>query len=94
MLTNNLEMLKKAAKEGFAIPAINTQGGQYDIIRACTKAAQEMRSPIILAHYVSTGAYSGNDWFVENAKWCASKVDVPVSIHLDHGDGFPIVWST
>ena len=83
-------MLKKAAKEGFAIPAINTQGGQYDIIRACTKAAQEMRSPIILAHYVSTGAYSGNDWFVENAKWCASKVDVPVSIHLDHGDGFPI----
>ena len=25
MLTNNLEMLKKAAKEGFAIPAINTQ---------------------------------------------------------------------
>ena len=26
MLTNNLEMLKKAAKEGFAIPAINTQG--------------------------------------------------------------------
>ena len=90
MLTNNLEMLKKAAKEGFAIPAINTQGGQYDIIRACTKAAQEMRSPIILAHYVSTGAYSGNDWFVENAKWCASKVDVPVSIHLDHGDGFPI----
>ena len=56
MLTNNLEMLKKAAKEGFAIPAINTQGGQYDIIRACTKAAQEMRSPIILAHYVSTGS--------------------------------------
>ena len=43
-------MLKKAAKEGFAIPAINTQRGQYDIIRASTKAAQEMRSRIILAH--------------------------------------------
>lgn len=90
MLTNNLDLLRRAAREGFAIPAINTQGGNYDIIRACCKAAQELRSPMILAHYVSTGAYSGNDWFVETAKWCAGKVDVPVSIHLDHGDGFPI----
>lgn len=90
MLTTNLETMKRAAREGYAIPAINTQGGNYDIIRACCKAAQEMRSPMILAHYVATGAYSGNDFFVEVAKWCAGKVDVPVSIHLDHGDGFPI----
>ncbi len=90
MLTNNLEMMKKAAKEGYAIPAINTQGGQYDIIWACCKAAQEMQSPMILAHYVATGAYSGHDWFYETAKWCANKVDVPVSIHLDHGDSFDI----
>lgn len=90
MLTNNLDTLKQAAKEGFAIPAINTQGGQYDIIRACCKAAEEMKSPIILAHYVSTGEYSGHDWFVETAKWCAGKVSVPVSIHLDHGADFAI----
>lgn len=82
--------MKKAAREGYAVPAINTQGGNYDIIRACCKAAQEMRSPMILAHYVSTGAYSGNDFFVEVAKWCANKVDVPVSIHLDHGSDFDI----
>lgn len=90
MLTNNLDLLRRASREGFAVPAINTQGGNYDIIRACCKAAEELRSPMILAHYVSTGAYSGNDWFVETAKWCAHKVSVPVSIHLDHGDGFPI----
>lgn len=88
MLTNNLELMRRASREGFAIPAINTQGGNYDIIWACCKAAQEMRSPIILAHYVATGAYSGHDWFVQVAKWCAEKVDVPVSIHLDHGDSF------
>ncbi len=90
MLTNNLDLLRRASQEGFAIPAINTQGGNYDIIRACCKAAEELRSPMILAHYVSTGAYSGNDWFVETSRWCAGKVTVPVSIHLDHGDGFPI----
>lgn len=90
MLTNNLESLKRATRGGYAIPAINTQGGNYDIIMGICKAAEELRSPIILAHYVSTGAYSGNDWFVEVARWCANKVSVPVSIHLDHGDGFPI----
>lgn len=90
MLTNNLEQLKKASREGYAIPAINTQGGNYDIIWAVCKAAEELHSPVILAHYVSTGAFSGNDWFVKVAKWCANKVSVPVSIHLDHGDGFDI----
>jgi len=88
MLVTNLDNLKKASKEGYAIPAINTQGGNYDIIWAACRAAQEMKSPVILAHYVSTGAYSGNDWFVQVSKWCASKVDVPVSIHLDHGADF------
>lgn len=90
MLTTNLEQMKKAAKEGYAIPAINTQGGNYDIIMGICKAAEEMKSPVILAHYVSTGAFSGHDWFVEVAKWCANKVSVPVSIHLDHGSDFGI----
>lgn len=90
MLTNNLTELKKAANNGYAIPAINTQGGNYDIIWAICKAAEEMKSPIILAHYVATGAFSGHDWFVEVAKWCANKVSVPVSIHLDHGSDFDI----
>lgn len=88
MLVNNREMLLKARRNGYAIPAINTQGGNYDIIWAICKTAEEMRSPVILAHYTSTGAYSGNDWFVQVARWCAGKVSVPVSIHLDHGDSF------
>ncbi|SCP97637.1 class II fructose-bisphosphate aldolase [Anaerobium acetethylicum] len=90
MLVTNKEALEDAARNGYAIPAINTQGGNYDIIWAICRAAEEMRSPIILAHYVSTGEYAGNDWFVEVAKWCANKVSVPVSIHLDHGDSFEI----
>ena len=90
MLCTNAQQLRQAREAGYAIPAINTQGGCYDIIMAVCKAAEEMRSPVILAHYAATGAYSGHDWFVETAKWCARKVSVPVSIHLDHGDGFPL----
>lgn len=90
MLVTNKENIEHASRNGYAIPAINTQGGNYDIIWAICRAAEEMNSPIILAHYVSTGAYSGNDWFVEVSKWCANKVKVPVSIHLDHGDSYEI----
>lgn len=90
MLVSNKENMLKAAKGGYAIPAINTQGGNYDIIMAICKAAEELNSPIILAHYVATGAYSGHDWFVEVCRWCANKVSVPVSIHLDHGSDFEI----
>ena len=90
MLTTSKQMLIDASKNGYAVPAINTQGGNYDIIWAICKAAEDLHSPVILAHYVSTGAYSGNDWFVNVCKWCAAKVSVPVAIHLDHGDGFDI----
>lgn len=90
MLVTNKEALRKASRSGYAIPAINTQGGNYDIIWAVCRAAQEMESPVILAHYTATGAYAGNDWFVNVCRWCASKVSVPVSIHLDHGNSFDV----
>jgi tagatose 1,6-diphosphate aldolase GatY/KbaY len=90
VLCTNLDQLRRARREGYAVPAINTQGGNYDIIMAICKAAEALKSPVILAHYVSTGAYSGHDWFYQVAKWCAQKVSVPVSIHLDHGSDFEI----
>lgn len=88
MLTTTKDMLAKAYEGHYAVPAINTQGGTYDIIRAICMAAEETKSPVILAHYLSTGSYSGNDWFVETARWMAERVNVPVAIHLDHGDTF------
>lgn len=88
MLTTTNEMLRKAYEGHYAVPAINTQGGTYDIIRAVCLAAEELNSPIILAHYLNTGAYSGHDWFFETAKWMANQVKVPVAIHLDHGDSY------
>jgi len=90
MLTTSKNIVKKAYEGGYAIPAINTQGGNYDIIMAICKAAETKKSPIILAHYEITGQYSGHDWFAEVARWCASKVSIPVAIHLDHGSSFDL----
>lgn len=88
MIVNSLVLAKEAQKKGYAVPSINTQGGNYDMIRACCEAAEETKSPIMLAMYVANIHYYGMDWFAEVAKWCASKVSVPVTIHLDHGDTF------
>lgn len=90
MLTTSKDIITHAFENGYAIPAINTQGGTYDIIMSICKAAEAKKSPIILAHYTLTGQYSGDDWFAEVAKWCASKVSVPVVIHLDHSDNFDL----
>lgn len=51
MLTTSKEMLQHAAANGYAVPAINTQGGNYDIIWAVCKAAEDLGSPIMLAHF-------------------------------------------
>jgi ketose-bisphosphate aldolase len=88
MLVTSKEMVLDAQKRGYAVPAINTQGGNYDIIRSICYAAEEMKSPVILAHYVATGKYSGDDWFTEVSKWLSGRVSVPVAVHLDHGDSY------
>lgn len=87
-LVTTREMVLDAQRGKYAVPAINTQGGNYDIIRAICFAAEKLRSPIILAHYTSTGKYSGDEWFVEVSRYLARQVSVPVAIHLDHGDSF------
>ena len=42
MLVTSKEMLEKARREHYAVPAMNTQGGNYDIIWAICRAAEEM----------------------------------------------------
>ncbi|MDR2888748.1 MAG: class II fructose-bisphosphate aldolase [Lachnospiraceae bacterium] len=85
MICSIKDMVNKAYEGHYAVPAFNTQGGNYDITQAICQAAEESRSPIILAHYDTCSDYAGLDFFVEISKWCANKVTVPVAIHLDHG---------
>lgn len=88
MLVTSKELSLEAQKKGYAVPAINTQGGNYDIIRACVEAAEEARSPMMLAMYVANVHYYGMEWFANVCKTLGEKASVPVAIHLDHGDTF------
>ena len=88
MIVTAAELMADAQKKKYAIPAINTQGGNYDIIRACVEAAEEVGSPMMLAMYVANVHYYGMEWFAETAKYLGGKSSKPVVIHLDHGDTF------
>jgi len=77
------EMFEKAYKGGYAIGAFNVDN--VDIMKAVLKAAQNKKSPVIIA--ISSGAlkFIGEN-YIRQVIDCAMKdVDIPVALHLDHG---------
>lgn len=76
------EMLKKAQREGYAVPAFNIHN--LETLQVVVDTAAELKSPVILAGTPSTIAYAGGDYIVAMAKVAAERYDIPVAIHLDH----------
>lgn len=76
------EMLKKAQKEGYAVPAFNIHN--LETLQVVVETANELKSPVILAGTPSTIEYAGGDYLVSMAKVASEKYDIPIAIHLDH----------
>ncbi len=92
-LVNTIEMFKKAVEGGYAIPAYNFNNMEQmqSIIQACV----ETKSPVILQ--VSAGArkYANQTLLRHMAAGAVEYAhelgyDIPVVLHLDHGDSFEI----
>ncbi len=79
-----------AQKRAYAVPAMNTNGGSYDITRAALEAAQELQAPVIIQVYEPNAAYRGYGYFVQLTSYLFDElgVTVPVALHLDHGKSF------
>ena len=84
-LYNARQMMETAMKKGYALPAINANGGTYDLARAILEAADELRSPIIIQAYEPNLEYRGYDYFTLLIKHLAADLDIPVCLSLDHG---------
>jgi len=82
---NAKQMMETAMKKGYALPAINTNGGTYDLARAILEAADELRSPIIIQAYEPNLEYRGFDYFTLLVKHLAADLDIPLCLSLDHG---------
>ncbi len=84
-LLNAKQICDFAAAKGFGIPALNNNGGSYDIGRAILEAAQELQSPLIIAEYEPNLEYRGFDWAGTVIKFLATNTTIPLCIALDHG---------
>lgn len=92
MLVTTTEMFKKAYDGKYAIGAFNVNN--MEIIQGITEAASELKSPVILQ--VSKGAreYANHTYLVKLVE-AAVKLypDMPIALHLDHGDSFELCKS-
>lgn len=83
MLVTNKEVLSKADKLGYAVGSFNINN--LESLQAVVCAAEEERSPAIIA--VTEGAidYGGVETLAFLAKLAAKRANVPLTLHLDHG---------
>jgi len=84
-LLNAKQLCDAAAAKGFGVPALNNNGGSYDIARAILEAAQELQSPLIIAEYEPNLEYCGYDHAGAIIRMHAADTTVPMAIALDHG---------
>jgi ketose-bisphosphate aldolase len=84
-LVNAKQLCDVAASKGFGIPALNNNGGSYDVARAIIEAAQELESPLIIAEYEPNLEYRGYDWAGTVIKFLGTDATIPMCIALDHG---------
>lgn len=87
-LVTTSEMFKKAYEGGYAIGAFNVNN--MEIVQGITEAASELKAPVILQ--VSAGArkYANHTYLVKMVEAAVLENDIPIALHLDHGDSFEI----
>ncbi len=90
-LVTSTEMFRKAYAGGYAIGAFNVNN--MEIIQGITEAAAETRSPLILQ--VSAGArkYAKHVYLMKLVEAAVEDTDLPICLHLDHGENFEICKS-
>ena len=78
------EMLLCAQAGSYAVPAFNAEN--MEMAQGLIKAAEDMRSPIILQTTPSTLRYGNPRLYQAIASALAADSDIPAALHLDHGD--------
>ncbi|MCK9217967.1 MAG: class II fructose-1,6-bisphosphate aldolase [Firmicutes bacterium] len=90
-LVTSKEMFKKAYEEQYAVGAFNVNN--MEIIQGIVDAAKEEQAPLILQ--VSAGArkYAKHVYLVKLVEAALEDSNLPICLHLDHGEDFEICKS-
>ncbi|MBQ1395121.1 MAG: class II fructose-1,6-bisphosphate aldolase [Lachnospiraceae bacterium] len=91
-LVTTTEMFKKAYDGGYAVGAFNVNN--MEIVQGITEACQETRSPVILQVSKGARAYANHTYLVKLVEAAMiENPDIPICLHLDHGDSFELCKS-
>ena len=88
MLMNMTDLLKVAQENHFAVPAFNI--GSDQLLKVVMKKVKELKSPVILEMSPDEFNFVGESQ-IQAMIYEAAHTDVPVCIHLDHGDKYETV---
>lgn len=88
MLMNMKDLLTVAQKNHFAVPAFDI--GSDQLLKAVMKTVKELKSPVILEMSPDEFNFVGYAQ-IQAMLYEAAHTDVPVCIHLDHGDSYETV---
>ena len=87
-LVTTREMLLDAQKRGYAVGAFNIEN--MEMAQAVIAAAQAQHAPVILQTTPGTLKYADPATYCAIVKSLAAKADVPIAMHLDHGDSYDL----
>ena len=96
-IVTSKEMFKKAYDGGYAIGAFNVNN--MEIIQGITEAAIEKRAPLILQVSKGARAYAKHVYLMKLIEAAIADAeqsagfDLPICVHLDHGDTFELCKS-
>ena len=96
-IVNTKEMFKKAYEGGYAIGAFNVNN--MEIIQGITEAAIEKRAPLILQVSKGARSYAKHVYLMKLIEAAIADAeqsagfDLPICVHLDHGDTFELCKS-
>ena len=90
-LVTSKEMFAKAYDGGYAIGAFNVNN--MEIVQGITEAAGELRAPLILQVSKGARAYANHTYLIKLVEAALIETDLPIVLHLDHGDSFELCKS-
>ena len=96
-IVTSKEMFKKAYDGGYAIGAFNVNN--MEIIQGITEAAMEKHAPLILQVSKGARAYAKHVYLMKLIEAAIADAeqsagfDLPICVHLDHGDTFELCKS-
>ena len=91
-LVTTKDMFAKAYDGGYAVGAFNVNN--MEIIQGICDAAGELRSPVILQVSKGARSYANHTYLTKLVEAAvAENPDIPIALHLDHGDSFELCKS-